>query len=133
MSNRKRTCPRYRPGCTCGTCVQYASVRATLNGAKGLKPATVFEAIVLVGHDEDFQGRKGQAATTAAPGSREKLEILRQRIERGEELFHPDDRADYEGAKPGCVRPSPQLPIAAVQDRKAIQVLVCRGVKSEDE
>lgn len=29
--------------------------------------------------------------TNAMPGSQEKIEVLARRIERGEELWHPDD------------------------------------------
>lgn len=43
-------------------------------------------------------------ATDAPPGSPEKLEILRRRIESGQPLWHPDDRTSFEGLI-GAVEP----------------------------
>ena len=36
-------------------------------------------------------------ATDAAPGSKEKIEILAKRRALGQPLFHPNDRADFKG------------------------------------
>ena len=41
--------------------------------------------------DEGYQPELMPTPTNAAPGSATKVEILRQRIADGEELFHPDD------------------------------------------
>lgn len=35
--------------------------------------------------------------TTAPPGSPEKIEVMRRRVENGEHLFSPDDAHDYTG------------------------------------
>ena len=38
---------------------------------------------------------KPKRPTGAMPGSLEKVEVLRERVERGEYLWHADDRKDY--------------------------------------
>lgn len=55
---------------------------------------TILQAIAH--NDQDFQPRPGQCVD-AAPGSAAKLRTLQERVERGEELFHPQDRKDCEG------------------------------------
>lgn len=66
----------------------------------------VFEAILTYGHDEDFVPfAGGEFHETQAPaGSREKLDVLAERVLRGEPLWHEEDRADYSGLT-GAVRP----------------------------
>jgi hypothetical protein len=67
----------------------------------------VFEAILRYGHDEDFvpEDEDDEFSPTGAPaGSKEKLEILAQRVMMGVPLWHPEDRPDYSGLT-GAVRP----------------------------
>jgi hypothetical protein len=66
----------------------------------------VFEAILKYGHDEDFAPKKDVEfkGTQAPAGTREKLEILAERIRKGYPLWHEDDRADYTGLT-GAIRP----------------------------
>jgi hypothetical protein len=66
----------------------------------------VFEAIQKYGHDEDFNpSSSGDFSSTQAPaGSKEKLDVLAERILRGHPLWHPEDRPDYTGLT-GAVRP----------------------------
>jgi hypothetical protein len=67
----------------------------------------VFEAILRYGHDEDFvpEDEGDEFAPTGAPaGSKEKLEVLAQRVMMGVSLWHPEDRPDYSGLT-GAVRP----------------------------
>jgi hypothetical protein len=66
----------------------------------------VFEAILKYGHDEDFSPSAGDEfyPTEAPAGSKEKLDVLAERVLRGEPLWHPDDRPDYSGLT-GAVRP----------------------------
>ena len=66
----------------------------------------VFEAILECGHDEDFApvATEDFRPTEAAAGSREKLEILAERVRRGMPLWHREDRRDYSGLT-GVVRP----------------------------
>jgi hypothetical protein len=66
----------------------------------------VFEAILKYGHDEDFAPKSDEAfkATQAPAGTREKLEVLAERVRRGQPLWHDDDRADYTGLT-GAIRP----------------------------
>jgi hypothetical protein len=66
----------------------------------------VFEAILKYGHDEDFvpATADGFRATNAPAGSRDKLDVLAERVLRGEPLWHPEDRPDYSGLT-GAVRP----------------------------
>ena len=66
----------------------------------------VFEAILECGHDEDFAPVETDdfCATEAPAGSRAKIEILAQRVQSGEPLWHQEDRCDYSGLT-GAVRP----------------------------
>lgn len=66
----------------------------------------VFDAILECGHDEDFVPAVTDdfRPTNAPAGSREKLDILAERVRRGEPLWHPEDRSDYSGLT-GVVRP----------------------------
>ncbi|MDZ4821807.1 MAG: hypothetical protein SGJ20_22830 [Planctomycetota bacterium] len=66
----------------------------------------VFETILKYGHDEDFAPVAGDdfVATDAPAGSKEKIDILAQRIAMGMPLWHLDDRRDYSGLT-GVVRP----------------------------
>ena len=65
----------------------------------------VFEAILKYGHDEDFAPKFDEAfkATQRQP-ARQKLEVLADRVRRGQPLWHDDDRADYSGLT-GAIRP----------------------------
>jgi hypothetical protein len=73
---------------------------------KSEKVSNVFEAILKYGHDEDFVPRRGHdfEPTSAPAGSEDKIEILRRRVERGQPLWHGEDRGDYSGLT-GAVRP----------------------------
>ena len=66
----------------------------------------VFEAILEYGHDEDFvPNESGDFSGTDAPaGSDEKIQALRQRVLKGQPLWHEEDREDYSGLT-GAVRP----------------------------
>ncbi|RIK78671.1 MAG: hypothetical protein DCC68_14805 [Planctomycetota bacterium] len=66
----------------------------------------VFEAILKYGHDEDFApvATEDFVSTDAPAGSKEKIEILAERIAKGMPLWHEDDRIDYTGLT-GAVRP----------------------------
>jgi hypothetical protein len=66
----------------------------------------VFQAILECGHDADFFPAADETfrATDAPAGSREKLEVLAERLRRGVPLWHPSDRIDYSGLT-GAVRP----------------------------
>jgi len=66
----------------------------------------VFEAILKYGHDEDFAPKLNEEfkATQAPAGTREKLDVLAERVRSGQPLWHDDDRADYSGLT-GAIRP----------------------------
>ncbi len=66
----------------------------------------VFEAILECGHDEDFFPTETEefGPTEAPAGSRDKIDVLAQRVLRGEPLWHGEDRSDYSGLT-GAVRP----------------------------
>ncbi len=70
------------------------------------KLKNVFEAILKYGHDEDFAPATDRnfKQTQAPAGSREKLEVMAERVRSGQPLWHSDDRADYSGLT-GAVRP----------------------------
>ena len=59
----------------------------------------VFEAILECGHDEDFNPAETPefGRTDAPAGSRAKIAMLAERIQRGQPLWHPEDREDYSG------------------------------------
>lgn len=59
--------------------------------AQGRFIGNVYDRILLFGHDEDFVPWRQSTPTDARPGSPEKIEVLRQRVLRGEPLFHPRD------------------------------------------
>ena len=67
---------------------------------------TVFDAILKYGHDEDFEPRAGDdfRPTDAPPGTAEKIDVIRKRVELGQPLWHEDDRNDYLGLT-GIIRP----------------------------
>ncbi len=66
----------------------------------------VFEAILECGHDEDFVPVETEefSPTDAPAGSRQKLDILAERVRKGLPLWHAEDRSDYSGLT-GVVRP----------------------------
>jgi len=51
----------------------------------------LFEHILHCGDDRDFSPRPAAEPTTARPGTPEKIEVMAARLQRGEEIFHPDD------------------------------------------
>ncbi|MDO4587661.1 MAG: hypothetical protein Q4C95_10240 [Planctomycetia bacterium] len=66
----------------------------------------VFDAIVEMGHDEDFVPTVTDefCPTDAPAGSPAKVEVLSERVRKGLPLWHPEDRVSYSGLT-GAVRP----------------------------
>ena len=66
----------------------------------------VFEAILECGHDEDFAPVESEdfLPTDAPAGSKEKIEVLAERVLAGRPLWHEEDRSDYSGLT-GVIRP----------------------------
>lgn len=56
-----------------------------------IKSENLFQHLVRYGHDRKFEAMPAQAPTDATPGSSAKIELLRFRLENGEELHHPSD------------------------------------------
>ena len=56
----------------------------------------VFEIIELYGHDENFVPHVSEefTPTTAPACSRQKIDVLAERIQRGMPLWHPEDSTD---------------------------------------
>jgi hypothetical protein len=56
----------------------------------------VFEIIELYGHDESFEPQCTDdfAPTHAPAGSKQKIDVLAERIQRGMPLWHPEDSTD---------------------------------------
>lgn len=56
----------------------------------------VFEIIELYGHDEHFEPQTTPefVPTHAPAGSKQKIDILAERIQRGMPLWHPEDTTD---------------------------------------
>jgi hypothetical protein len=51
----------------------------------------IFDELRLKKHDEDFVPRHHGMPTGAKAGSLEKLFVIADRVEKGEQLFHPGD------------------------------------------
>jgi hypothetical protein len=60
--------------------------------------SSVLDAIKAGRRDFEPADTRGDAfqATTALPGSDEKLEVLARRVERGLPLWHPEDRRTFD-------------------------------------
>ncbi len=72
----------------------------------------VLEAIVNEGHEEGFEPLATDKfePTDLAAGSREKIELLRQRVELGVPMWHKADRSDF-GGLVGAIRPRADRPM----------------------
>lgn len=71
-----------------------------------IQPHTIFDELDELCHDEDFEHVDAAAPTDALCGSWAKVEAMRQRVERGECLYHPDDCTDaIEPVEPRCYVP----------------------------
>lgn len=57
----------------------------------------VNETIRELGDDGPFRPAPCRQPTRCSPGTANKIAVLAERMERGEELFHPEDRLDCEG------------------------------------
>lgn len=51
----------------------------------------LFETIKFYEHDIDFEPHSEPIPTAAAPGSLEKIKVMQGRLERGEDMHHPND------------------------------------------
>jgi hypothetical protein len=60
------------------------------------QPVSIFDFDRLCQTDK-FTPRPALMATASAPGSHEKIEVLRARAASGQELWHPSDRTDFHG------------------------------------
>jgi hypothetical protein len=56
----------------------------------------VLDEIQVKGHDQDFEPKPASEPDDNMPQSKGRIETLRRRVERGEELRHPNDRVDYD-------------------------------------
>ena len=56
-----------------------------------IAPRTVHSDLLTLGYDDDFEPVPALERTSARPGSPEKIEVMRARVERGESLWHRDD------------------------------------------
>jgi hypothetical protein len=63
------------------------------DGAGTMRFSTVFETLQNLGHDEDFEPTPNELffPTMFGPGSGQKIDVLRQRVELGLPLWHPRD------------------------------------------
>lgn len=59
--------------------------------------SNVREVILRMGHDDNYEPVGGDdfLPTGHPPGSYEKIEVLRQRVDEGKPLWHEDDCEDY--------------------------------------
>lgn len=60
----------------------------------------VNDTIRTLGDEGPFRPVPCTAPVDCSPGTAEKIAVLAERVERGEELFHPDDRRDCEDLQP---------------------------------
>jgi hypothetical protein len=71
--------------------------------------------------------RSDHQPTSTVPGSREKIEVLRQRVELGQPLWHDEDRQDYAGMT-GAIDPVDRTP-RRVSERNVTRMLYSVGRK----
>ena len=62
---------------------------------------TVHTDLILYQHDMDFEHVAASWSTAALAGSREKIEVMRLRVELGESPFHPNDNRQQVVAERG--------------------------------
>jgi len=62
---------------------------------------TVHTDLILYQHDMDFEHVAASWSTAALAGSREKIEVMRLRVELGESPFHPNDNQQQVVAERG--------------------------------
>ena len=85
----------------------YRLVISSVRKKKGkILDRNVFQAISKFGHDEDFAPLETDefGSTEAPAGSRQKLDVLAERVAQGLPLWHEQDRTDYSGLT-GVIRP----------------------------
>jgi hypothetical protein len=66
---------------------------------------------------ESYEPSKQTEPTCVAPGTRDKVQVLAARVAAGEELYHADDRDDFEGISPSVVKPREMAPATEYQCR----------------
>lgn len=55
------------------------------------EPANLFAYVEAFSHDEGFEPKTSPQPTSFPPGSREKVNVLAQRVLDNEQLWHEDD------------------------------------------
>lgn len=75
-----------------GDLIQFESREDEILGVQIYRCEDCGQRIEVVPTEEE---RTPAKATRAAPGSAEKIEVMRQRAERGEALFHPGDSTEF--------------------------------------
>ncbi len=82
----------------------------------------VFEAILRYGHDEDFQPeiRGNWRPTSAVAGTTQKLEILRNRVELGVPLFHPNDNQECVCSSTGAKTKAPAIRVVKLAHHRGV-------------
>ena len=63
------------------------------------KASNIFEYVDRYKTDEGFEPRE-TCPTKEMPGSKEKIEVYMDRLQKGEELNHPKDAKVFEQTKP---------------------------------
>lgn len=76
----------------------------------------VFNVIAMTGDEGPFAPRQCKRPTDAPPGSSAKIVALMKRVERGEELWHEDDKDNCEGAQPHEIRRGPSNREPAIRE-----------------
>lgn len=77
-----------------------------LLGGSEVAMKNVFEYLLRLGHDEDFQPQVDPRfePTDAPMGSKEKIEVLARRAQLGLPLWHPKDRSACSLPDDVCIR-----------------------------
>lgn len=73
------------------------SRKSAARQGKHARKRNVFSEILTLGHDEDFCPKPAADPTTAMPGSAEKLRVMAQRVQNGQDIHHPEDRLAADG------------------------------------
>jgi hypothetical protein len=90
---------------------------------------SVIEQIQNVGEEGWFVPQPCERATDAPPGSLKKIEVLRWRVEHGQELWHPDDRISCDGLDNCHVIVTKQSKIARIYTPRTYRVCNCRNTR----
>lgn len=94
--SRARPAEEHGNGCRCRDCMFRRQTGGKRIFIGDYRPRNTFEAIALLGHDEDFRASGEGEPCDYPPGSAEKVEAMAQRVLLGQDLHSDGDARDCE-------------------------------------